>query len=102
MASSDIVVSPVAGKADLKAFIDLPKRLYFGHKGYIPHLPPRRRTEGTLLAGEESAVPPRRGAVLSGAPRRAGRRPHHGPGRPRLSRALCRFDRPLRLPGRRG
>ena len=38
MASSDIVVSPVAGKADLKAFIDLPKRLYAGHKGYTPHL----------------------------------------------------------------
>src|SRR5258705_1194935 len=38
MASSDIVVSPVGGKADLKAFIDLPKRLYAGHKGYIAHL----------------------------------------------------------------
>jgi hypothetical protein len=38
MASSDIVVSPVAGKSDLKAFIDLPKRLYAGHKGYIAHL----------------------------------------------------------------
>ena len=33
MASSEIVVSPVAGKADLKAFIDLPKRLFAGHKG---------------------------------------------------------------------
>src|SRR5439155_20737514 len=38
MASSDIVVSPVEGKSDLKAFIDLPKRLYAGHKGYIAHL----------------------------------------------------------------
>lgn len=38
MASSDIVVSPVATKADLKAFIDLPKRLFAGHKGYTPHL----------------------------------------------------------------
>ena len=38
MASPDIVVSPVAGKSDLKAFIDLPKRLYAGHKGYIAHL----------------------------------------------------------------
>ena len=38
MASSDIVVSPVASKADLKAFIDLPKRLFAGHKGYTPHL----------------------------------------------------------------
>src|ERR1044072_19680 len=43
MASSDIVVTPVAGKSDLKAFIDLPKRLYAGHKGYIPHLDAERR-----------------------------------------------------------
>ena len=43
MASSDIVVTPVAGKSDLKAFIDLPKRLYAGHKGYIPHLDTERR-----------------------------------------------------------
>src|SRR5215831_8051846 len=43
MVSSDIVVSPVAGKSDLKAFIDLPKRLYFGHKGYIPHLDAERK-----------------------------------------------------------
>ena len=35
MASPDIVVSPVDGKSDLKAFINLPKRLYAGHKGYI-------------------------------------------------------------------
>lgn len=38
MAASDIVVAPVAGKADLKAFIDLPKRLFAGHKGYTAHL----------------------------------------------------------------
>src|SRR5260370_8791594 len=38
MASPDIVVLPVGGKSDLKAFIDLPKRLYAGHKGYIAHL----------------------------------------------------------------
>src|SRR5260370_7680074 len=38
MASPDIVVSAVGGKSDLKAFIDLPKRLYAGHKGYIAHL----------------------------------------------------------------
>lgn len=43
MASSDIVVTPVAGKSDLKAFINLPKRLYAGHKGYIPHLDSERR-----------------------------------------------------------
>ena len=38
MAQSDIVVTPVEGKSDLKAFIDLPKRLFAGHKGYTPHL----------------------------------------------------------------
>ena len=38
MAASDIVVTPVDGKADLKAFIELPVRLFAGHKGYIPHL----------------------------------------------------------------
>ena len=38
MAASDIVVTPVDGKADLKAFIQLPVRLFRGHKGYIPHL----------------------------------------------------------------
>src|SRR4026207_1267431 len=43
MASSDIVVTPVSGKSDLKAFINLPKRLYAGHKGYIPHLDVERR-----------------------------------------------------------
>jgi len=43
MASSDIVVSPVAGKSDLKAFIDLPKRLFTGHKGYVAHLNSERQ-----------------------------------------------------------
>ena len=43
MAASDIVVTPVDGKADLKAFIDLPVRLYAGHKGYIPHLNVERK-----------------------------------------------------------
>src|ERR1700733_14525013 len=38
MANSDITVTPVEGKADLKAFIQLPVRLFAGHKGYIPHL----------------------------------------------------------------
>ena len=38
MASSDIVVTPVSGKSDLKAFINLPKRLFAGHKGYTAHL----------------------------------------------------------------
>ena len=43
MASSDIVVTPVEGKSDLKAFIALPKRLFAGHKGYIPHLDAERK-----------------------------------------------------------
>ncbi|MFO1080213.1 MAG: dATP pyrophosphohydrolase [Reyranellaceae bacterium] len=43
MSSNDIVVAPVAGKADLKAFIDLPKRLFAGYPGYTPHLDTERR-----------------------------------------------------------
>src|SRR5215471_9738011 len=43
MASSDVVVTPVEGKSDLKAFIALPKRLFAGHKGYIPHLDAERQ-----------------------------------------------------------
>jgi hypothetical protein len=38
MANSDIVVTPVEGKGDLKAFIQLPVRLFARHKGYTPHL----------------------------------------------------------------
>lgn len=43
MASSDITVTPVQGKADLKTFITLPKRLYAGQKGYVPHLDMERK-----------------------------------------------------------
>jgi len=43
MVASDIVVTPVDGKADLKAFIQLPVRLFSGHKGYIPHLNTERQ-----------------------------------------------------------
>lgn len=43
MALSDLVVSPVVTKADLKEFIRLPKRLYAGHKGYTPNLDVERR-----------------------------------------------------------
>ena len=35
---SAIEIVPVAGKARLKQFIELPKRLYHGHKGYIAPL----------------------------------------------------------------
>jgi hypothetical protein len=38
MLDSRLVVSPVVSKADLKAFIALPRRLYAGHKGYVAHL----------------------------------------------------------------
>jgi len=38
MASFDVIVSPVDSKADLKAFIALPRRLYAGHKGYVAPL----------------------------------------------------------------
>ncbi len=38
MNSPEIVVSPADSKADLKAFIELPTRLYAGHKGYTAHL----------------------------------------------------------------
>jgi hypothetical protein len=38
MAPSDIVVTPVDGKSDLKAFIELPNRLYADHKGYVAPL----------------------------------------------------------------
>ena len=35
---SEIVVAPVSGKSDLRQFIELPIRLYAGHKGYAPHI----------------------------------------------------------------
>lgn len=35
---SDLVVRPVSGKSDMRAFIELPIRLYDGHRGYAPHL----------------------------------------------------------------
>ena len=43
MASFDITVTPVESKADLNAFIALPKRLYAGHKGYVAPLDIERR-----------------------------------------------------------
>ena len=43
MASSDIVVTQVEGKSDLKAFIDLPKRLFNGQAGYTAHLNSERQ-----------------------------------------------------------
>lgn len=36
--SGEVTVSPVAGRSDLAAFIQLPKRLYRGHPGYVAPL----------------------------------------------------------------
>jgi hypothetical protein len=41
--SDAIAVVAVGGAADMRAFIDLPKRLYRGHAGYVPHLDMERR-----------------------------------------------------------
>ena len=38
MAQSDLVITPVSGKADLKAFIDLPWRLYANDPHWMPPL----------------------------------------------------------------
>ncbi|WP_088181818.1 GNAT family N-acetyltransferase [Sphingobium sp. Z007] len=38
MAQSDLVITPVSGKADLKAFIDLPWRLYANDPHWVPPL----------------------------------------------------------------
>ena len=35
---SDITISPVVGKADLNAFVDLPYRLYAGNSNWVPPL----------------------------------------------------------------
>ena len=86
MAASDIVVTPVDGKADLKAFIQLPVRLLRRPQGLHPA--PEHRAGGGLLPEEESAVQARRGPVLPRPPRRPGGGPHHRPARSRLSRAL--------------
>lgn len=38
MAQTDLVITPVSGKADLKAFIDLPWRLYANDPNWVPPL----------------------------------------------------------------
>ncbi len=38
MASNDLVITPVSGKGDLKAFIDLPWRLYANDPNWVPPL----------------------------------------------------------------
>jgi len=43
MAAGDIVITPVETKSDLNAFIQLPKRLYDGHAGFVPHLDVERQ-----------------------------------------------------------
>ncbi|WP_231712381.1 dATP pyrophosphohydrolase [Vineibacter terrae] len=43
-ATSDTLrVTPIENARDMRAFIDLPKRLYRGHAGYVPHLDMERR-----------------------------------------------------------
>jgi hypothetical protein len=43
MTNDPIRVTPVETARDMRAFIDLPKRLYRGHAGYVPHLDLERR-----------------------------------------------------------
>lgn len=43
MADSDVVVVPIDSRAGLDAFIQLPKRLYAGNRGYVPPLDLERR-----------------------------------------------------------
>ncbi|BBD98469.1 N-acetyltransferase [Sphingobium amiense] len=38
VAQTDLVITPVSGKADMKAFIDLPWRLYAGDPNWVPPL----------------------------------------------------------------
>ena len=56
MAPSDLVVSPVATKADLKEFISLPKRLYAGHKGWVAPLNVERQEAFSPQRSEERRV----------------------------------------------
>ena len=50
MASSDIVISPVAGKADLKAFVDLPWAIYAHDPNWVPPL--KDEVHGLLTPGK--------------------------------------------------
>ena len=38
MAQADLVISPVSGKADLKAFVDLPWTIYANDPNWVPPL----------------------------------------------------------------
>jgi hypothetical protein len=42
-AAGPVIITPVETARDMRAFIDLPKRLYRGHAGYVPHLDMERR-----------------------------------------------------------
>ena len=50
MASSDLVISPVAGKADLKAFVDLPWTIYADDPNWVPPL--KDEVHGLLTPGK--------------------------------------------------
>ena len=67
VASDPVIVSPVAGKADLKAFIDLPFRLYANDLAWVPPL--RAEVRELLTPGKnpffEHADPESRSASSS-------------------------------------
>ncbi len=50
MAISEILISPVVGKADLKAFVDLPWRLYANDPAWVPPL--KAEVYGLLTPGK--------------------------------------------------
>ncbi|MDX3901346.1 MAG: N-acetyltransferase [Sphingobium sp.] len=50
MAISDLVITPVSGKADLKAFVDLPWRLYADDPAWVPPL--KSEVYGLLTPGK--------------------------------------------------
>ncbi len=50
MADSSITVSPVAGKADLKAFVDLPWAIYKDDPAWVPPL--KDEVYGLLTPGK--------------------------------------------------
>ena len=56
MAQNDLVISPVSGKADMKAFIDLPWRLYANDPNWVPPLKAEVKAMAALREPVEIAV----------------------------------------------
>ena len=50
MASTDLLITPVSSKADLKAFVDLPWRLYANDPNWVPPL--KSEVYGLLTPGK--------------------------------------------------